>query len=845
MLSAITRTTLIVLIGFLFFAAHARADVQKIEIPPGELTTALALLARQSSAEIVYLDRDVRGIRTKGVSGTLSVKEAVTKLLEGTPLIVRTDSSGALLIAPPRSEPEAEAQSPKTLELEEVVVTGSHIRGGNVTSPVVTVDRKQIDRSGRATVQQVLQLLPQNFGGEASENAGGASLAAPSGSFTYGTGVNLRGLGNEATLVLLNGRRLAPTGVGEFVDISGIPLSAVDRIDVLTDGASAIYGSDAVAGVVNIVLREDYEGAETTARYGTVTSGGSDEVQLGQTFGSTWKTGHVLATYEYYEREKLAASDRTYTERAPSPLYLLPDQTRHSAILAFSQDLSSRIELTGTGNFSQRSYESMSNSGGSLPQFDEGEAHQFGGSLGLNVDIGGSWRATVDGATSVARASNHSYAIPSTTAFANGLTEFTVSSLDLKVDGPTVKLPGGYVRIAAGGSVREEKYKDNPRRVGSTLFNDDRSVRSVYAEALVPLVGDDNQLAAVRRLQLSIAGRYEDYSDFGSKTTPKLGLAWDINEAFRLRGSYGKSFRAPAFEQLRGGGPGSIVGVFLPDDPPAFAAPVIFYQGGNTDLKAETAETWTAGTDYARGGAAIHLSFFNIDYRNRIEYPPGGLFNALLNEELLGQYLLRNPEPALVQSIAADPVFLDFLGVPLSSVQAIVDFRLHNSATSKLRGADLDMTYDVSLGAGQLGLQANVQYLFDSKQQAVASAPTVDIVDTVFNPPELRARAGLTWSLQRVSASAILNYTGAYRDTRPVSPVRVGSWTTVDATLRYDLTGFSQGRALPDMTVGLSLTNLFDKDPPFVLDPANNVNFDGANANALGRFMALQVVSRW
>jgi outer membrane cobalamin receptor len=102
----------------------------------------------------------------------------------------------------------------------------------------------------------------------------------------YGAGVNLRGLGSDATLVLVNGHRLSPTGAGNFVDISQIPVGAIDRIDVVTDGSSAIYGSDAVGGVVNIRLRNDFDGAETRLQYGSMADGGPDEYGVEQTFRS-------------------------------------------------------------------------------------------------------------------------------------------------------------------------------------------------------------------------------------------------------------------------------------------------------------------------------------------------------------------------------------------------------------------------------------------------------------------------------------------------------------------------------------------------------------------------------
>src|SRR5262249_42318610 len=132
--------------------------------------------------------------------------------------------------------------------------------------------------------------------------------------FSRAAGVNLRGLGESATLVLVNGRRVAPAGgyTGSFVDVSNLPLSAVERVEVLTDGASALYGADAIAGVVNFILRDDYTGLDATLRNGMVTDGDLDESQAAITFGKAWSSGNFLVSYEYFDRSNLDSSERSY-----------------------------------------------------------------------------------------------------------------------------------------------------------------------------------------------------------------------------------------------------------------------------------------------------------------------------------------------------------------------------------------------------------------------------------------------------------------------------------------------------------------------------------------------------
>ena len=148
-------------------------------------------------------------------------------------------------------------------DVEEVVVTGSFIRGTplDAPSPVQIVDRESIEAQGAAVVWDVIKNLEVNSGSFADNGSGEV----------YGTAgtaqVNLRNLGENSTLTLVNGKRMVPSGAttragGEFIDINAIPLVMTERIEILTDGGSALYGADAVAGVVNVIMRSDFEGLE-------------------------------------------------------------------------------------------------------------------------------------------------------------------------------------------------------------------------------------------------------------------------------------------------------------------------------------------------------------------------------------------------------------------------------------------------------------------------------------------------------------------------------------------------------------------------------------------------------
>jgi iron complex outermembrane recepter protein len=171
--------------------------------------------------------------------------------------------AGLSCATPIRDVAAADAQTSN--DLEEVVVTGTHIHGADAAgSKPIVIAREQIDASGYQRIEDVLATVTQNV------NRGNAAVQdgnEVNNFFDRGAEVQLRGLGVGTTLVLVNGQRQGESGYqGSFTDVSSIPASAVERIEILPEGASALYGSDAIGGVVNIILRKDFEGLEARAR---------------------------------------------------------------------------------------------------------------------------------------------------------------------------------------------------------------------------------------------------------------------------------------------------------------------------------------------------------------------------------------------------------------------------------------------------------------------------------------------------------------------------------------------------------------------------------------------------
>ncbi len=296
-------------VSAVMIAGPTSAQTKTFNVPAQPAATGIAALARQADVQILISARDAQGRSVNAVQGAYDVGDAIRRLLAGTGLVAQSTGPQTWVVV---TDEGNDAAAEPAVQLAEVVVTGSLLRGvADGPSPVVVITRDDIDRQGRATVAQALAALPQNFSGTANEGSlnNGGDRSGTNG--YYANGVNLRGLGSDATLVLVNGRRVAGTGAkGDFADVSSIPTSVVRRIDVLLDGASALYGADAVGGVVNIILEDAFDGAETRLRYGGATDGATEEVQIAQTVGRTWSTGSLLGSYEFYQRSALAAADR-------------------------------------------------------------------------------------------------------------------------------------------------------------------------------------------------------------------------------------------------------------------------------------------------------------------------------------------------------------------------------------------------------------------------------------------------------------------------------------------------------------------------------------------------------
>ncbi len=239
----------------------------------------------------------------------LSLATALVSLVTSG-LAVAQDATTPPPAPPPAAEPTPAtppAAAAKEERTEEITITGSRIRRKDLTTPapVTVINREQIQASGKVSIGDFLQALPEQGNAiNTGVNNGGDGA----------TRVNLRGVGTNRTLVLVNGRRWMPGGTGAdgSADLNSIPTAVIERIEVLKDGASAVYGSDAIAGVVNIITRRGGGKTEASAFTGTSSRGDGTVFDLNLTTGTSSDSGNVVFSGGYYEQKQVMAGDRDF-----------------------------------------------------------------------------------------------------------------------------------------------------------------------------------------------------------------------------------------------------------------------------------------------------------------------------------------------------------------------------------------------------------------------------------------------------------------------------------------------------------------------------------------------------
>jgi outer membrane receptor protein involved in Fe transport len=940
--------------------AQAQQQTYSFDIPAQDLGSALRAFAQKTRVQVIFDGNAMRGKRSRTLQGQHSVDAGLAILLQGSGLVARRNAEGVLVVSratAATSSPRAGKANAGSVENDdttaEIVVTGTNIQGAAPAgSPLIVVTREQIEKSGRGRVQDYLEILPQNLGSDGEDSF-------RNGEITRSAGVDLRGLGSGATLVLVNGRRQPGGGItGSFVDISGISSAAIKRIEILTDGASAIYGSDAVAGVVNFIYRDDYDGFSSKLRIGAINEVGI-EIQASQLIGKSWSGGNILVGYEYSRRSNIMCVDLEYCSRngdyrdlggsdlrnirgypgtvvnpttglaafaiprgqngtgltvgqlVPGANYTdqvtgiagLPGQETHMAFFNARHDFGG-VELFAEGRYSHRhmrlpytrftgtfpvprtnpywidifngqNYSIAYDFGGDLGTSLMNSNHEtISGTFGAKVNLWNDWRVELTASGGRERASwkwENSIGVsrvqeclaaaatcpglplnlfgdgqindPRTVEYIRntqlGEAEYRIGSLGAIASGSLIDLPAGTAKLALGFDYRDERIEASRSNLApstgavtpaTSIGQQKRSIAALFGELSVPLL---RSASGGRRLDLSLAGRYEDYSDFGGTFNPKIGIGAQIADGVRLRGSWGTSFKAPSFSQVgTAATPLSVNSTGSVRFGGTYGVRnTVNLSGGNPDLREETADVWTAGLDLDSllvDRLTTSLTYFNIDYRGKIQSINS---NTIAGQpDLYSDLVIFNPPQSLVD-FYCNGLFVVASGC-LPNITAIRDTRLRNLGGLKLEGLDFTIGYTTDLPLGTLNLGLNGTYMWRYDIAPTASAPFTSQIDIVGFPIDLRARGTIGWSVGNWDLGAAVNYADGNFD--PGRQLAVKSQTTVDLNLTRRFTG--------GWTLRLNASNIFDRAPPFV---DTTIGFDAANYSEIGRRVSLSIQKDW
>ncbi|MFW6339436.1 MAG: TonB-dependent receptor plug domain-containing protein [Wenzhouxiangella sp.] len=835
---------------------------------------------------------------------------------------------------------------------DRIVVTGSRIVRDDLDGavPVQIIDRATIEFSGKTSVADLLRNQPINSGGSFRPQSGSTAQS-------FG-GLSLRALGEGRTLILIDGRR-APTApnVGSGQDLNAIPLAAVERIEILSDGASAIYGSDAIGGVVNIITRQDFTGAELMIGTSDPKRKGGETREASAIVGAAGADGRILAGVSNNKRDIIFQRDREWSAGGNSIFsnnFLNSDFTflqnpefgsanvpgcegegffisGERCFYDFTLQAADEAEIENQSLFVRGSYDinpdwtlNLNSSVTRVKSFGRyapvpSSPWLVGGfgaivlSPGLpnhpatSPDDGGlnpNWQAYQDNADDTlllthrfaangprdtntdasvydldlyvtgqigdygvefgARRVESQYnelgrnyivsalaqpqfdsgayniydpfgnsqeVLQSFTATINRDARFVSREYRGLITGDLFEMANGPVGFAFGAEYRDENYKDifddlqaNGNITGSSgnsAFGD-RDRWAAYGELLFPVLED---------LEVSLAGRYDDYSDFGTNFSPKISLRWDALDTLAFRASYGEGFRAPPLDVLSAQPSFSAdsvehvpTGEFFGNEDPSEAIQVTGFVIANPDIGAEASEQFSFGTVFEpTNWLSGTLDYWNIKITDRVaSIGAQQIINCLEGTQ-------TNCPPGLSRfptgSGRPDPAL--GLGAEFGDQGQIVFLQrgFASLGTIESDGIDASVRVNWDFGdAGTLRSELNVAYTMsyeiDSGEDVAGEAEL----------PDLRAVWANSHSWGDFNFAWNINYVGPQDSALSSTLDGLPSWVTHDLQASY-FTPWN-GR----ITVGVD--NLVDKDP--VLDPGEGRGFNFGLYNGYGRITYLR-----
>jgi len=855
------------------------AQTHHFDVPAQPLNQALNSFAQQAALRIVFDTAAAEGVTAPALNGDLTAAKALEILLASSNLTYRfMDARTIAIDAPGRptasagdgssvrlaqaepaspsapaasdvsnsSNPDSKGSQDSQDKLQEIVVTGARFGGRNVLTspvPVDVVSAESLRAGGHTELAEALSVQVPALGFDPVAVASSTSAVRP---FSY------RGLPPEELLILINGKRWHLSAVNNpksYFDFNSIPPTAIGHVEVLRDGASAQYGSDAIAGVVNLFLRKD-AGTEVVATTGQYYEGDGNTAEFGLDHGWQFANSGFLHVSGYYRnadptnrqgtdisQQYFDGDPREATGVDRNNNFQVGNARRREAGMSFNFEMPFSEAFTGYafGGYTDRTSETKllwrnpNRDNNVRAIYPDGYAPILDIHISdLNFAAGvrgatGGWDWDLSESYGFSRVKNFtdhsvnvSFGADSPTSFYRGLDKVSQSTtnLDLRrsVD---VGLPAP-LQIAVGSEFRHESYKtgagepasyeyggapilDGPNAGGVAAIGsqggagyrpDEVGLESRHS--IGAYIDVENQLT--ERLLLTAASRYEHYSDFGSTVNGKLSFLMQMSPSFALRGSASSGFRAPSLTESNYSATGTSFdnGEFVVGRSFPVSHPVAILLGAKP-LEPEKARSFSLGTTLALDSG---MNFTLDVYRTYLD-------NAIISSGIIG-----SPEMT---------AFLTANGYPNISAAG---FQL-NAVDKRVEGADFTASYVSQFrNASRLNLSAGINVnrpkllnVADTPPElaAVTSAPilSADQLDTVERGTP-RSRVNLS-AVYRVNSWELL-----LRGTR-YGPMRWLSYGPPDTTENFPSQWVADIEASYDATESVKLAlgaqNLFDNYP--------------------------------
>jgi outer membrane receptor protein involved in Fe transport len=746
-------------------------------------------------------------------------------------------------------------------------------------------------------------------------------------------------------------------------------LSAVDHLELLMDGASALYGADAVGGVVNIITRQHFPGSRIFVDAGGNPDGTQHQYRFGYIGGFDWSSsGGAVVALEDYRRQSLPAARRVLASSEipggpdlgipysnPGTLVtrlgsfavpagqrttaldfttlhagtqnlsnafdnadVLPRQIRDSLYASAHQNFTDAIDGVATVLWTERhvaQYQGDEQVFLAIPadtrflsnvptdaaplflQYNVGDAfgplrsettiRTFNAAGDLNFQLPRGWQLWSSVAKSLEQQFDSTEHAGSAAILQGAVSDpespmpfnpFDGSHIDtnlvaamrtqpwfgmrsqlwqfhVKAAGPLFSLPGGDVQAALGGEYRNQVLQTGSDDGGASppiASRLRRTLRALFGEVKLPIFGAGNALPGLQKLDLSLAARYERYSDFGSSVTPRFWVIYSPIEALQIRSSYARSTRAPNLGDLREAGNVSFLEALSDPQSPQGSSQVLAWAGGNARLTPEHGISHTLGLRFLPADAPAfeaEINYFNTVFKDRIQMtgtdPVNAIVPDVLEDPQYQEIVTRAPTAALQDQICKTTLFLGGQAAcQRASISAIVDLRSRNIATLSTRGLDFLANWSQQTSVGRFDYNLTGVYRFSYSEKATSRAPEEALLNTPHNPLRLNLLTDVDWHYHEWTVQLIGNYVSGYHDPANLGHPDVRSWMTYDAGVQYEFDALPFGW-MNKLAVGLNVENLFNQGPPPLVNREARVGYDQENGELSGRILRGRVALEW